>query len=430
MVSACAYSGAYPTGYGRYQLNTEGVPTELYDRQLASGFTHFQQSGHRRDPQVLQLLPGHADAGAAGRPRQLWDLLDERAEPGYYAAPSSSGIRCELTVGPHSAVHRYTFPAHRDARMVIDFSLGGLAIPYGATVPLRAHLESIGPGSRRARSSSRARRWPSTWSATPRLAAAALVRPAADARRHPAGLRPDPADDAAAVRADVARAHRPGPGGRAAVRLLAARRRPGPGEPAGRLRPADPRRRRPAQPGGRLADRGPHPAGVGGGRVREPAAADRGGLAGAPGHDPGRHGVDGPEDGLRDRALPLADQALPGHRGEPVLADRRAVRVRHLHDVGHLPDPAAAADRPVPRPGRRAGQRAAEHLRGGGEPPDRLPDGQGRRPVLPAGQRARATPSSPTCASSGVRHRLGLGARATCTTTCAARTARSSCSAA
>ena len=37
MVSACAYSGAYPTGYGRYQLNTEGVPTELHDRQLASG---------------------------------------------------------------------------------------------------------------------------------------------------------------------------------------------------------------------------------------------------------------------------------------------------------------------------------------------------------------------------------------------------------
>ncbi len=30
--------------------------------------------------------------------------------------------------------------------MVIDFSLGGLAIPFGETIPLRAHLESIGPG--------------------------------------------------------------------------------------------------------------------------------------------------------------------------------------------------------------------------------------------------------------------------------------------
>ena len=45
MVSACAYSGAYPTGYGRYHLSTEGVPSQLYDTQIASGFTHFQQSG-------------------------------------------------------------------------------------------------------------------------------------------------------------------------------------------------------------------------------------------------------------------------------------------------------------------------------------------------------------------------------------------------
>ena len=75
-----------------------------------------------------------------------WQLLDERAEPGYYATTLSSGIGCELTVGPKSAVHRYTFPADSDARLVIDFSMGGLAIPYGATVPLRAHIESIAPG--------------------------------------------------------------------------------------------------------------------------------------------------------------------------------------------------------------------------------------------------------------------------------------------
>ena len=75
-----------------------------------------------------------------------WELLEEEAEPGYYATTLASGIRCELTVGPKSAVHRYTFPAHRDARIVIDLSLGGLNIPHGATVPLRAHLHSAGPG--------------------------------------------------------------------------------------------------------------------------------------------------------------------------------------------------------------------------------------------------------------------------------------------
>ena len=75
-----------------------------------------------------------------------WDLQDEAAEPGYYACTLSSGIRCEITVGPRSAVHRYTFPSHQDARLVVDFSMGGLAIPYGSTVPLRSHLQSVGPG--------------------------------------------------------------------------------------------------------------------------------------------------------------------------------------------------------------------------------------------------------------------------------------------
>ena len=146
MVSACAYSGAYPTGYGRYELNTEGVPTEMYDRQLASGFTHFQQSGTgaiRKYYNYFRVTPMLEPLDALGN---TWDLFDEQAEPGYYACTLSSGVRCELTVGPRSAVHRYTFPAHRDARLVIDFSMGGLAIPYGATVPVRSHLQTLGPG--------------------------------------------------------------------------------------------------------------------------------------------------------------------------------------------------------------------------------------------------------------------------------------------
>ncbi|WP_456824119.1 glycoside hydrolase domain-containing protein [Cellulomonas sp. P5_E12] len=146
MVSACAYSGAYPTGYGRYDLGTEGLPTEMHDRQVASGFTHFQQSGTgaiRKYYNYFRVTPMLQPLDDLG---QLWDIVDEAAEPGYYAATLDSGIRAEITVGPKSAVHRYTFPAHRDARLVIDFSLGGLTIPYGRTVPLRAHLHSISPG--------------------------------------------------------------------------------------------------------------------------------------------------------------------------------------------------------------------------------------------------------------------------------------------
>lgn len=146
MVSACAYSGAYPTGYGRYDLGTEGLPPDLHDRQLASGFTHFQQSGTgaiRKYYNYFRVTPMVEPLDALGR---QWELTDEEAEPGWYAGTLDSGIRGEVTVGPKSAVHRYTFPKHRDARVVIDFSLGGLGIPHGATVPLRAHLETVSPG--------------------------------------------------------------------------------------------------------------------------------------------------------------------------------------------------------------------------------------------------------------------------------------------
>ncbi|WP_127794580.1 glycoside hydrolase domain-containing protein [Agromyces sp. LHK192] len=146
MVSACAYSGAYPTGYGAYDLNTEGVPPTLHDGSLASGFTHFQQSGTgaiRKYYNYFRVTPMTEPLDELGR---MWELSDERASPGRYTATLESGIKADLTVGPKSAVHRYTFPKHRNARIVIDFSLGGLSIPYGSTTPLRAHLETLSPG--------------------------------------------------------------------------------------------------------------------------------------------------------------------------------------------------------------------------------------------------------------------------------------------
>jgi len=146
MVSACAYSGAYPTGYGKYAMSTEGVPPRLYDELQASGFTHFQQSGTgaiRKYYNYFRVTPMVESLDALDT---LWTIEDESAEPGYYAASLSSGVRGELTVGPKSAVHRYTFPAHDDARIVVDCSLGGLAISHGRTVPIRAQLAAVAPG--------------------------------------------------------------------------------------------------------------------------------------------------------------------------------------------------------------------------------------------------------------------------------------------
>ncbi|WP_181307402.1 glycoside hydrolase domain-containing protein [Nonomuraea fuscirosea] len=146
MVSACAYSGAYPTGYGRYAKNTEGVPEEMYERLQASGFTHFQQSGTgaiRKYYNYVRVTPMVQALDVLG---QAWPLRDEVAEAGYYAATLDTGIRCELTVGAKVAVHRYTFPEHGSARVVVDLSCGGLDIDLGRTVPLRAQVESAGHG--------------------------------------------------------------------------------------------------------------------------------------------------------------------------------------------------------------------------------------------------------------------------------------------
>jgi putative alpha-1,2-mannosidase len=146
MVSACAYSGGYPTGYGPYDFNTEGVPRTLHNGPVASGFTHFQQSGTgaiRKYYNYFHVTPMIEPLDELGR---FWALSDEEAAPGYYAATLDSGIRAEITVGPKSAVHRYTFPAHANARVVIDFSHGGIGIAHGATIPLRAQLQATAPG--------------------------------------------------------------------------------------------------------------------------------------------------------------------------------------------------------------------------------------------------------------------------------------------
>ena len=146
MVSACAYSGAYPSGYGVFDRSTEGVPPLLHERPVASGFTHFQQSGTgaiRKYYNYLRVSPMLTPLDDLGT---TWSLDEERAEPGTYRATLGNGVACELTVGPKSAVHRYTFPEHRNARLVLDASHGGLEIDRGATVPLRARLDSGGPG--------------------------------------------------------------------------------------------------------------------------------------------------------------------------------------------------------------------------------------------------------------------------------------------
>ena len=160
------------------------------------------------------------------------------------------------------------------------------------------------------------------------------------------------------------------PGRRAAVRVLAARRRPGPGRTS------------------RASSAAPGPAGVRGPRAaddREPAWRT---------HASARSPVDTPSTDQQTvfaTALyhSLIKPCFAAGR-EPVLADGRTVRfdICTMWDIYRTQLPLITAlfpDRAV-----ELANALLYDLRGGGQPPDRLPDGQGCRPVLPAGQRAGA----------------------------------------
>jgi putative alpha-1,2-mannosidase len=145
MVSACAYSGAYDTGYGRYEKSTDGQPRVRHDQYTATGFAHFQQSG-TGDIQVfynyVKVVPLTGSLAQLGA---RWVLEDEEASPGYYAATlADTGIHAELTVGRRVAMHRYTFPGGRDSVLAIDLSEGGIEIADREIVPTAADFRLEG----------------------------------------------------------------------------------------------------------------------------------------------------------------------------------------------------------------------------------------------------------------------------------------------
>lgn len=141
MVSVCAYSGAYVTGYGRYDVSLTGDPPEtLFDRHEALGLAHFQQSGTGRIRMYYNYfltmpLTGERLEGIGSR----WGLVEERARPGFYAGKfEETGVEFETTCTKRTAVHRYRFPAGVAGKVAIDFASGGLLIEGMGTYPEKA----------------------------------------------------------------------------------------------------------------------------------------------------------------------------------------------------------------------------------------------------------------------------------------------------
>ncbi|MFC7339028.1 glycoside hydrolase domain-containing protein [Haloferula chungangensis] len=138
MVSACAYSGAYVTGYGRYAVSLSGdSPPVLFERHEAVGIAHFQQSGTGRIRMYYNYLlttPLGAD-GLAGR-LERQGLVEERAWPGFYAGKfAESGIGFEVVAAERGVRHRYEFPEGLAPSVAVDVSAGGLLIDEMGNYP-------------------------------------------------------------------------------------------------------------------------------------------------------------------------------------------------------------------------------------------------------------------------------------------------------
>ncbi|HWV60631.1 MAG TPA: GH92 family glycosyl hydrolase [Sphingopyxis sp.] len=101
-----------------------------YHDPTIQGFshTHFSGAGHSDlgdillMPQVgeVKLDPGDPKQPGSGY-RQRFSHDSEKASPGYYAVTlADSGIRAELTAGTRVGVHRYSFPAGKEAHLLLD----------------------------------------------------------------------------------------------------------------------------------------------------------------------------------------------------------------------------------------------------------------------------------------------------------------------
>ncbi|SNS84330.1 GH92 family glycosyl hydrolase [Sphingopyxis indica] len=101
-----------------------------YPDPTIQGFshTHFSGAGHSDLGDILVMPQAgevRLDPGDPAKPgsgyRQRFDHATEKASPGYYAVTlADSGIRAELTAGTRIGIHRYSFPAGKEAHLLLD----------------------------------------------------------------------------------------------------------------------------------------------------------------------------------------------------------------------------------------------------------------------------------------------------------------------
>ncbi len=130
-MSVAPFSGGYPTGYGDHCPNSHSRPLHFEQGKGLLGFAHLQQSGTGAIGYYYNyavVTPKYANSPERVIPQ------NEEAQPGYYSAVLGD-IKCELTVTPRLALHRYTFGSSGGS-VEIDFDNNGLNITGKKRAPV------------------------------------------------------------------------------------------------------------------------------------------------------------------------------------------------------------------------------------------------------------------------------------------------------
>lgn len=94
--------------------------------------THFSGTGHSDLGDILvmpgtgsvKLVPGTAEDPDSGY-RSRFSHDTEKSVPGYYEVLlEDSGVKAQLTATPRVGVHKYTYPAGKDAHVILDLGHG------------------------------------------------------------------------------------------------------------------------------------------------------------------------------------------------------------------------------------------------------------------------------------------------------------------
>jgi len=135
MVSACAYTGGYPTGYSPYWVNSYAFPPEIQDADdmYAMGFSHFHHSGTGFIDEFYNYLIVTPAGGAQPKRFQRFSLRNERAVPGMYSC-SLGGIPSYITASNNSVIER--FDMGQDGHIAFDLGLNGLVNGSDMMAPL------------------------------------------------------------------------------------------------------------------------------------------------------------------------------------------------------------------------------------------------------------------------------------------------------